>query len=74
MSLILSNTAGKSHLIHFIDMLGHINFVNEVASAVVEVVCDLFIKETKILFHPLAYGWHGMSSETCPTKRASKLH
>jgi U5 small nuclear ribonucleoprotein component len=34
MSLILSTTAGKSHLIHFIDTPGHINFVDEVASAV----------------------------------------
>lgn len=34
MSLVLSNTAGKSHLIHFIDTPGHINFVDEVASAV----------------------------------------
>jgi len=34
MSLILSTTAGKSHLVHFIDTPGHINFVDEVASAV----------------------------------------
>lgn len=34
MSLVLQNTAGKSHLIHFIDTPGHINFVDEVASAV----------------------------------------
>ena len=59
MSLILSNTAGKSHLIHFIDTPGHINFVDEVASAVrlvdgillvvdvVEGVCELFTKGTK---------------------------
>jgi len=33
MSLVLSTTAGKSHLIHFIDTPGHINFVDEVASA-----------------------------------------
>lgn len=34
MSLILSNTARKSYLIHLIDTPGHINFVDEVASAV----------------------------------------
>lgn len=34
MSLILSTTLGKSHLIHFIDTPGHINFVDEVASTV----------------------------------------
>lgn len=33
-SLVLSTTSGKSHLIHFIDTPGHINFVDEVASAV----------------------------------------
>ena len=34
MSLILSTTAGKSHLVHFIDTPGHVNFVDEVASAI----------------------------------------
>ena len=33
MSLILSTTGGKSHLIHFIDTPGHVNFVDEVATA-----------------------------------------
>lgn len=33
MSLILSTTSGKSHLIHFIDTPGHVNFVDEVASS-----------------------------------------
>lgn len=33
MSLVLSTTAGKSHLIHLIDTPGHINFVDEVASS-----------------------------------------
>jgi 116 kDa U5 small nuclear ribonucleoprotein component len=33
MSLVLSTTAGKSHLIHFIDTPGHVNFVDEVAAA-----------------------------------------
>jgi 116 kDa U5 small nuclear ribonucleoprotein component len=34
MSLILPTTTGKSHLIHFIDTPGHVNFVDEVAAAV----------------------------------------
>ena len=34
MSLVLSTTSGKSHLIHFIDTPGHVNFVDEVASAI----------------------------------------
>jgi 116 kDa U5 small nuclear ribonucleoprotein component len=33
MSLILSTTSGKSHLVHFIDTPGHVNFVDEVASS-----------------------------------------
>jgi U5 small nuclear ribonucleoprotein component len=31
MSLVLSNTSGKSHIVHFIDTPGHINFVDEVS-------------------------------------------
>ncbi|KAH9920212.1 Calreticulin family-domain-containing protein [Epithele typhae] len=34
MSLILQNSAGKSHLVHLIDTPGHVNFVDEVASAI----------------------------------------
>ncbi|KIP11762.1 hypothetical protein PHLGIDRAFT_83065 [Phlebiopsis gigantea 11061_1 CR5-6] len=34
MSLILQNSGGKSHLVHFIDTPGHVNFVDEVASAI----------------------------------------
>ena len=34
MSLILSTTGGKSHLVHLIDTPGHVNFVDEVASAI----------------------------------------
>lgn len=33
MSLVLPNSAGKSHLIHFIDTPGHINFIDEVAAS-----------------------------------------
>jgi U5 small nuclear ribonucleoprotein component len=33
MSLVLSTTSGKSHLVHFIDTPGHVNFIDEVASA-----------------------------------------
>jgi len=81
MSLILSSTAGKSHLIHFIDTPGHINFVDEVASAVrlvdgillvvdvVEGVCILSTEGTKNSFYPLAYGRHGICSETRHTRR-----
>jgi U5 small nuclear ribonucleoprotein component len=34
MSFILSTSAGKSHLLHLIDTPGHVNFLDEVASAV----------------------------------------
>ncbi|KAH9486434.1 116 kDa U5 small nuclear ribonucleoprotein component [Psilocybe cubensis] len=62
MSLVLSTTAGKSHLIHFIDTPGHINFVDEVASAmrlvdgillVVDVVEGLMVGTEFIIRHAL---------------------
>ncbi|KAJ7024393.1 Calreticulin family-domain-containing protein [Mycena alexandri] len=62
MSLILSTTAGKSHLIHFIDTPGHVNFVDEVASAirlvdgivlVVDVIEGLMVGTENILRHAL---------------------
>ncbi|KDR85538.1 hypothetical protein GALMADRAFT_51855 [Galerina marginata CBS 339.88] len=65
MSLILSNTAGKSHLIHFIDTPGHINFVDEVASAVrlvdgillvVDVVEGLMVGTEFVIRHALQEG------------------
>lgn len=34
MSLVLTSSAGKSHLIHLIDTPGHVNFVDEVAAAI----------------------------------------
>lgn len=34
MSLVLRSTGGKSHLVHFIDTPGHVNFVDEIASAI----------------------------------------
>lgn len=34
MSLVLQNSAGKSHLVHLIDTPGHVNFVDEVAPAI----------------------------------------
>ncbi|TFK42020.1 Calreticulin family-domain-containing protein [Crucibulum laeve] len=65
MSLILSNTAGKSHLIHLVDTPGHVNFVDEVASAirlvdgivlVVDVVEGLMVGTESILRHALQEG------------------
>ncbi|KAJ7665380.1 Calreticulin family-domain-containing protein [Mycena polygramma] len=62
MSLILSTTSGKSHLIHFIDTPGHVNFVDEVACAirlvdgivlVVDVVEGLMVGTENILRHAL---------------------
>lgn len=34
MSFILPSSAGKSHLLHLIDTPGHVNFLDEVASAI----------------------------------------
>ena len=33
MSLVLTTSEGKSHLVHLVDTPGHVNFVDEVASA-----------------------------------------
>lgn len=65
MSLILSTTSGKSHLIHLIDTPGHVNFVDEVASAVrlvdgillvVDVVEGLMVGTESILRHAIQEG------------------
>ncbi|KAG7099867.1 hypothetical protein E1B28_001671 [Marasmius oreades] len=62
MSLILSTTKGKSHLIHLIDTPGHINFVDEVASAirlvdgivlVVDVIEGMMVGTEHIIRHAL---------------------
>lgn len=62
MSLILQTTGGKSHLIHLIDTPGHVNFVDEVASAmrvvdgivlVVDVVEGMMVNTEAIIRHAL---------------------
>lgn len=61
MSLILSTTSGKSHLIHLIDTPGHVNFVDEVASSmrlvdgvvlVVDVVEGVRLTTVLLLLYP----------------------
>ncbi|CAK5280364.1 unnamed protein product [Mycena citricolor] len=65
MSLVLSTTAGKSHLLHLIDTPGHVNFVDEVACAirlvdgillVVDVVEGLMIGAENTIRHALQEG------------------
>ncbi|KAI6153996.1 P-loop containing nucleoside triphosphate hydrolase protein [Pisolithus tinctorius] len=62
MSLVLPTTNGKSHLIHLIDTPGHVNFVDEVASAmrlvdgivlVVDVVEGTMVNTEAIIRHAL---------------------
>lgn len=62
MSLVLPTTSGKSHLIHLIDTPGHVNFVDEVASAmrlvdgivlVVDVVEGTMVNTEAIIRHAL---------------------
>jgi len=62
MSLILSTTSGKSHLVHFIDTPGHVNFVDEVASCmrlvdgivlVVDVVEGLMVNTEAVIRHAI---------------------
>ncbi|KIJ66437.1 hypothetical protein HYDPIDRAFT_86316 [Hydnomerulius pinastri MD-312] len=65
MSLVLSTTNGKSHLVHLIDTPGHVNFVDEVASAmrlvdgillVVDVVEGMMVNTEAIIRHALQEG------------------
>ncbi|KAH0591285.1 hypothetical protein H2248_001374 [Termitomyces sp. 'cryptogamus'] len=64
-SLVLSTTTGKSHLVHLIDTPGHVNFVDEVASAirlvdgillVVDVVEGLMVGTESILRYAIQEG------------------
>ncbi len=65
MSLILQSTKGKSHLFNIIDTPGHVNFVDEVASAlrladgvvlVVDVVEGVQINTEQIIKHAILEG------------------
>ncbi|KAG0698450.1 Calreticulin family-domain-containing protein [Suillus ampliporus] len=65
MSLVLSTTSGKSHLVHLIDTPGHVNFIDEVASAirlvdgillVVDVVEGMMVNTEAIIRHALQEG------------------
>lgn len=65
MSLVLSTSTGKSHLIHLIDTPGHVNFVDEVASAmrlvdgvvvVVDVVEGVMVNTEAVIRHALQEG------------------
>ncbi|GBE77516.1 Pre-mRNA-splicing factor cwf10 [Sparassis crispa] len=65
MSLVLSSSSGKSHLIHLIDTPGHVNFVDEVAAAmrlvdgvvlVVDVVEGVMVNTEAVIRHALQEG------------------
>ncbi len=65
MSLVLPSSEGKSHLIHLIDTPGHVNFVDEVASAmrlvdgvvvVVDVVEGVMVNTEAVICHALEEG------------------
>ncbi|GJE86221.1 116 kDa U5 small nuclear ribonucleoprotein component [Phanerochaete sordida] len=65
MSLVLQNSYGRSHLIHLVDTPGHVNFVDEVASAirlvdgvvlVVDVVEGVMCNTEAIIRHCLQEG------------------
>ncbi|CAE6469165.1 unnamed protein product [Rhizoctonia solani] len=63
MSLILSDSRGKSHLVHMLDTPGHMNFIDETASAmrladgivlVVDIVEGLMVGTEAVIRHALA--------------------
>ncbi|KAL1663652.1 P-loop containing nucleoside triphosphate hydrolase protein [Schizophyllum commune] len=65
MSLVLSTTAGKSHLVHLIDTPGHVNFLDEVAASmrlvdgvvlVVDVVEGLMVSAENLIRHAIQEG------------------
>lgn len=62
MSLVLSTTGGKSHLLHIIDTPGHVNFVDEAAAAmrladgviiVVDVVEGMMVNTETVIRHAM---------------------
>ena len=66
-TLLLPNSKGKSHVFNFIDTPGHVNFSDEVASAVrlvdgivlvVDVVEGVMANTEKIIRHAVAEGQH----------------
>ncbi|QRV80203.1 Elongation factor Tu GTP binding domain [Ceratobasidium sp. AG-Ba] len=65
LSLILQNSRGKSHLVHLLDTPGHLNFVDEAASAmrladgvvlVVDIVEGLMVGTESIIRHAVQEG------------------
>ncbi|KDN41280.1 hypothetical protein RSAG8_07549, partial [Rhizoctonia solani AG-8 WAC10335] len=63
MSLVLPNSRGKSHLVHLLDTPGHMNFVDEAASAmrladgvvlVVDIVEGVMVGTEAVIRHALA--------------------
>ena len=65
MSLVLSTTTGKSHLIHMVDTPGHVNFVDEAAAAmrlvdgvviVVDVIEGVMVNTECLIRHAMQEG------------------
>lgn len=62
MSFVLATTKGKSHLFHMVDTPGHVNFVDEVASAIrlvdgVVVVVDV-VEGVRSFLYGYGRGFH----------------